>query len=243
MSRDAGSIPAASTDSSRQRDLSRQPTTTSWVVSFLGSLLANASAFTSSLFVGNVGVCNSSDKCSKEYGFSPIGSEGWPRSKDAVDRRAGKCWQSDEAAILGNMAEKPYTSLLRSCDHEDTGEIEAAISEGISRFEQDYMGRGPKHVHASLIGDLLVVRLIGVLTVAEQQLGKSLPAGKGRDLLKQARTHLIHAARPVTEAMVENVTGSKVVSLHHDISTTTGEEVVLFTLAESPLFREAKSRH
>jgi len=62
------------------------------------------------------------------------------------------------------------------------GEIEAAICDGISRFEQDYMGRGPKDIHAHLIGDLLVDRLKGVLTAAEQQLVKSLSAEKGRDL-------------------------------------------------------------
>ncbi len=122
------------------------------------------------------------------------------------------------------------------------GEIEAAIGEGISRFEQEYMGRGPKHVHAYLLGDLLVVRLLGVLTVAEQQLVKSLPAEKGRDLLKQVRTHLVETARPVMEEMVQEITGIKVVSLHHDISTLTGEEVMLFTLAESPLFREARKK-
>jgi uncharacterized protein YbcI len=71
------------------------------------------------------------------------------------------------------------------------GEIEAAICEPVSRFEQDYMGRGPKHVHACLLGNLMVVRLQGVLTAAEQHLVKSLPAQKGRDLLKQVRTHLI----------------------------------------------------
>ncbi len=122
------------------------------------------------------------------------------------------------------------------------GEIEAAICEGISRFEQGYMGRGPKDIHAHLIGDLLLIRLRGVLTAAEQQLVKSLPAEKGRDLLKQVRTHLIETARPVMEAMVKEVTGVKVLSLHHDISTSTGEEVVLFTLMESPLFRESKKR-
>jgi uncharacterized protein YbcI len=122
------------------------------------------------------------------------------------------------------------------------GEIEAAICEGISRFEQEYMGRGPKDIHTYLLGDLLVVRLRGVLTAAEQQLVKSLPAEKGRDLLKQVRTHLIETARPVMEAMIQEVTGSKVLSLHHDISTVTGEEVVLFTLAEAPLFRETKKR-
>ena len=119
------------------------------------------------------------------------------------------------------------------------GEIEAAVCEGITRFEQEYMGRGPKDIHTHLVGNLLVVRLQGVLTAAEQQLVKSLPAEKGRDLLKQVRTHLIETARPVMEALVQDITGAKVVSLHHDISTITGEEVVLFTLAESCTFRKS----
>src|SRR5436190_8822950 len=114
------------------------------------------------------------------------------------------------------------------------GEVEAAICEGVSRFEQEYMGRGPKDIHAHLVDDLLVVRLQGVLTAAEQQLVKTLPAEKGRDLLKQVRTHLIETARPVMESLVQEITGVKVLSLHHDISTLTGEEVVLFTLADSP---------
>ena len=122
------------------------------------------------------------------------------------------------------------------------GEIEAAICEGISRFEQEFMGRGPKDIHAHLIDDLLVVRLQGVLTAAEQHLVKTLPAENGRNLLKQVRTQLIETARPVLEALVQDVTGIKAVSMHHDISTTTGEEVVLFSLAESPLFRETKRR-
>jgi uncharacterized protein YbcI len=122
------------------------------------------------------------------------------------------------------------------------GEIEAAICEGISRFEQEYMGRGPKDIHTHLIGNLLVVRLQGVLTAAEQQLVRMFSVDKGRDLLKQVRTHLIETARPLLEAMVEEVTGAKVLSLHHDISTVTGEEVVLFTLSESPHFREAKRK-
>ena len=69
-----------------------------------------------------------------------------------------------------------------------------------------------------------------------------MPAEKGRDLLKQVRTHLIETARPVMEAMIEEVTGGKVRTLHHDISTVTGEEVVLFTLDKSPVFREAKRK-
>jgi uncharacterized protein YbcI len=123
-----------------------------------------------------------------------------------------------------------------------SGEIEAAICQAMSRFEQEYMGRGPKDIRTHLIGDLVVIRLQGVLTAAEQQLVKALAAEKGRDLLKQVRTHLIETARPVMEAMIHEVTGVKVVSLHHDISTLTGEEVILFTLAATPAFREARKR-
>jgi len=120
------------------------------------------------------------------------------------------------------------------------GEIEATICEGMGKFEQEYMGRGPKNIHCHLIGDLVIVRLQGVLTAAEQHLVRKAPSEKGRDLLKQVRTQLLETARPFIEAMIESVTGSKVVSLHHDISTVTGEEIVLFTLAESVLFRESK---
>jgi len=120
------------------------------------------------------------------------------------------------------------------------GEIEAAICEGVGHFEQEYMGRGPKDIRAHLIGDLLVVRLQGVLTAAEQQLVRTLPAEKGLGLLKQVRTQLMETARPALEEMVQNTTAVKVVSLHHDISTATGEEVVLFTLEAPPTLRETK---
>jgi uncharacterized protein YbcI len=120
------------------------------------------------------------------------------------------------------------------------GEVEAAICDGVRAFEREYMGRGPKDIRAYLLDELVVVRLTGVLTAAEKQLVGTLPAEKGRDLLKQVRTQLIETARPVLEAMVREVAGVKVVSLHHDISTTTGEEVVLFTLTEAPRLRRVK---
>ncbi|MBI5866094.1 MAG: DUF2294 domain-containing protein [Planctomycetes bacterium] len=120
------------------------------------------------------------------------------------------------------------------------GEIEAAICEGVRRFEMEYMGRGPKDIRTHLICDFLVVRLEGVLTAAEQQLARSLPAERGRDLLKQVRTQLVETARPVLEKMVQEITGLKPLSVHHDISTATGEEVVIFTLPGPPAFRDGR---
>jgi uncharacterized protein YbcI len=123
-----------------------------------------------------------------------------------------------------------------------SGEIEAAICKAMTHFAQECMGRGPKDVHTHLIGDLLLIRLQGVLTAAEQHLAKSLQADKGRDLLKQVRIQLMETARPIMEAMVQEITGVRVLSLHHDISTVTGEEIVLFTLAKSAIFRETKKK-
>lgn len=122
------------------------------------------------------------------------------------------------------------------------GEIEAGICKAIARFEQEFMGRGPKDIQAHLVGDMLLIRLHGVLTAAEQQLVRTLPTERGRSLLKEVRTQLIETARPQLEGVVKEITGVVPISMHHDISTTTGEEVMIFTLATVPEVRELKRK-
>lgn len=136
----------------------------------------------------------------------------------------------------------PVSNYGRCRAEKTQGEIEAAICEGIKRFEQEYMGRGPKDIRAHLLGDMLVVRVQCVLSPAERQLAKSIHSAKGRDLVKQVRTHLIETAKPLIEAMVTDITGVKVLSLHHDISTLTGEAVIVFTLTETPVYFRAKKK-
>ena len=121
------------------------------------------------------------------------------------------------------------------------GEIEAQVCDVIRRYSIEYIGRGPKDVHAYLIGDLLVVRMTGVLTVAEQHL-VATSVEKGRLLLKQVRSQLIEAARNELESMIRVCTLVNVISLHHDISTSTGEEIIVFTLDDSPATRQAKRK-
>jgi CheY-like chemotaxis protein/uncharacterized protein YbcI len=113
-------------------------------------------------------------------------------------------------------------------------ESEAAICDGISRFQEEYMGWRSEKIRAHFIKDLLVVRIRGTLTLAERQLGKSLSAENGRGLIKQVRKQLLELARPMLESLVHEVAGVKVKSMHHDISTVTGEEVVIFSLVELP---------
>ena len=121
------------------------------------------------------------------------------------------------------------------------GEIEAAVSKGVTIFMQEFMGRGPKDICTHLIRDLLVVRLQGVLSAAEQHLVAALPPDKGRDLLKGVRTNLVEISRPRLEKMVEESSGMCCISMHHDLSTVTGEEVLIFTLTQAPDMRAAKN--
>ena len=107
------------------------------------------------------------------------------------------------------------------------GEIEAEISHAIVQFEIDYMGRGPKEARAYIVEDLVVVRLKGVLTPAEEQLTKSID---GKDLVKKMRATLIDKARPLLYKVVGDITGAKILDLHTDISTESGERIFVFSL-------------
>jgi len=122
------------------------------------------------------------------------------------------------------------------------GEIEAAVSDGITRFMQEFMGRGPKDIRTHLIGDLLLVRLHGILSAAETSLATVLPAERGRDLLKSVRTHLVENSRDRLQDMIEFASEMKCSSMHHDVSTVSGEEVFVFTLQEAPSVRTAKGK-
>lgn len=115
-------------------------------------------------------------------------------------------------------------------------ESEAAICDGIIRFQEEYLGWRSDQVQIHFIKDMLVVRIRNVLTLAERQLGKTSSPEKGRDLIKQTRKQLLELARPMLESLVHEAAGVKVRSMHHDISTVTGEEVIVFSLAEIPRF-------
>lgn len=107
------------------------------------------------------------------------------------------------------------------------GEIEAQISEAIIRFEKEYMGRGPKETKTYIIDDMVFVRLKGVLTPAEEQLAKTR---EGAELIKKTRVNLLEGAWSLLGNIVFDITGCKIESLHSDISTKSGERVIIFTL-------------
>jgi uncharacterized protein YbcI len=120
------------------------------------------------------------------------------------------------------------------------GELEADISMAITLFEKEYMGRGPLETRAFLLEDMVVVRLKGVLTPSELKLANG--EERGRYLLKQVRQELLGRGRPLLEAAIKDILGVSVQSMHTDISTKTGERIIVFTLAGRPGFNGQSPR-
>jgi len=120
--------------------------------------------------------------------------------------------------------------MKKSQDGKTQGQIEAEISSGLIQFEKEYMGRGPLECKTYLIDDMVLIRLKGVLTQAEQQLAKN---DQGKELIKKMRSNLLEQGKGLLTALIEGITSCKVVSLHTDISTKTGERVIIFTMGSS----------
>lgn len=110
------------------------------------------------------------------------------------------------------------------------GQVEAAITEAITQFEREYLGRGPRQAKSYILDDMVLVRLTGILSPAERQLS-SEPSGV--EMIKQMRSRLVESCSDDLEALVQNETGLAVVSMHTDISAQTGERVFVFVFEEN----------
>jgi uncharacterized protein YbcI len=107
------------------------------------------------------------------------------------------------------------------------GQIEARISDAMVKFHRERTGRGPTQARTYLVDDLVIVRLQEVLTPAERQLTGN---PHGQSLVKQFHQQMYEIARKDLERIVEEATGAKVLSLHNDVSTKSGEQVAIYVL-------------
>ncbi len=113
-------------------------------------------------------------------------------------------------------------------------QLESEISDAINSFEKEHMGRGPLETRTYLVDDMIIVRQKGAMTKAEHSLVKSERNHRARELIKQVRIELIENGRPLLEDMIKTILRRKIRSLHTDLSTITGEKVILMTLDRTP---------
>ena len=117
-------------------------------------------------------------------------------------------------------------------------DFEKQISKAIIQFEKEFMGRGPLETRSFIVEDMVLVRLKNVLTPAEFKLAEAENPERGCYLIKQMRQELIERGRPLLDAVIKDILNIEVVSLHTDISSRTGERIIVFTLKSKPSFNE-----
>lgn len=110
------------------------------------------------------------------------------------------------------------------------GQMEARICEAFNRFEIDYMGRGPRQIKAYILQDMIIVRMVGFLSQSERKLAET---AQGVEQIKKLRSMLFENAKADIEAMIIPIIQMNIVSIHSDVSTKSGEKIVLFTLGSN----------
>jgi len=106
------------------------------------------------------------------------------------------------------------------------GELEAEFTKAIVKFEKDYLGRGPLDARTYLINDMVLVRLRGVLTPAEEKLSENK---EGKTLVREARRQLFETSRPILEEFVKDILETRLIDIFSDLSTDTGERIIVLT--------------
>jgi uncharacterized protein YbcI len=106
------------------------------------------------------------------------------------------------------------------------GEAEAEITQAVTKFEKEYLGRGPLDARTFFINDMILIRLRGILTAGDRKLAESR---EGQALLKESRRQLFESSIATFEEIIAQTIGCKLVSFHTDISTKTGERIVVLT--------------
>lgn len=115
-------------------------------------------------------------------------------------------------------------------EHITKGMLEAEISRALTQWEKEYLGRGSVQVKADILRNMIIVHLKGVLTPAEKELAKSK---SGMISIKRLRADLIETGNDQLKELIESLTDEIVESFHTDISTRTGERMIVFTLKEN----------
>ena len=110
------------------------------------------------------------------------------------------------------------------------GMVEAEFTKAMVQFEKEHLGRGPRDARTFFIENMILVRLQGILTPAEEKLAQN---SEGKQLVKEMRRQLFENSRPLIEDLVTEIIDCSMISLHTDMSTKTGERVVVLVVDEN----------
>jgi len=119
---------------------------------------------------------------------------------------------------------------------------EGALADEVRRlifgFEEKYLSRRPRRIGVYLLGDVLVVRVHGILSPAERQLASS---PDGRMLMRQLLLKEMEELRDVLSFELQSVAGVAVLGVTVDLDPENDERIVVCRF-DAPLAAEASYR-
>lgn len=108
--------------------------------------------------------------------------------------------------------------------------IEGEISRAMTKYYREMLGKGPEETKVYIIEDMVLVRFRGILTRKEQQLVRTQ---RGCELVKEMRQVLRDSNIDEEERIITDCTGFSVISSYCDLSTKTGEMVIIFIMDQN----------
>ena len=108
------------------------------------------------------------------------------------------------------------------------GALEAEISKALTHWEKHYLGRGSVSVKSDILREMIIVSLRGILTPAEYSVCKNK---EGLLSVKVNRNSLVESGVDELKEIIYTITGLEVTSFYTDLSTQTGERVMVFKLS------------
>ena len=108
------------------------------------------------------------------------------------------------------------------------GTLESEISKALTHWEKNYLGRGSVSVKSDILRDMVIVNLQGILTPAEYSLCRDK---EGLLSVKKNRNSLVESGLEDLKEIIFTITGQEVINFHTDISTRTGDRVMVFKLS------------
>ncbi len=109
------------------------------------------------------------------------------------------------------------------------GQIEDQINQVVTRFEIEVMGRGPEKINTMIVKDLIIIRLEGFFSVSEKRLARNDEV----EMVKKLRTLLFENEEKNFRKLIEEKIDCEIISVHSDVSTKTGEKIIVLTLNEN----------
>lgn len=107
------------------------------------------------------------------------------------------------------------------------GACESKISKAITQWEKEYLGRGSLSVKTDIMRDMIIVDLQGVLTPAEYSVCETQ---EGLLSIKRTRSKLVESDMDRLYQMIFEITQQDVKSFHTDLSSRTGERMMIFKM-------------